>query len=202
MVRIKENFIQGQRVNEINVFYGDASPYYDSVRTPNSVAVDITRKRMFPEWIRSDLFPSWPSNKLGLFNYTDSGIPYAINNFWVPDYITTTDPTYYDFFTLVSASDKIGPDPSSTAPTTPVVNPVRLIINPAYADPSSDPNINPGNTDLVKLLSDKATLRTYKFVLNDFDNHNNEVGLHAMGNLNNSDRVVAFDDLSLQILGR
>ena len=199
MVRIKENFIQGQRVNEINVFYGDASPYYDGVRTPNSVAVDITRKRMFPEWIRSDLFPSWPSNKLGLFNYTDGGIPYAINNFWVPDYITTTDPTYYDFFTLVSASDKIGPEPPST---TPGVNPVRWIINPAYADPEPDPGINPSNTDLVKLLPDKATLRTYKFVLNDFDNHNKEVGLHAMGNLNNSDRVVAFDDFALQILGR
>ena len=84
MVRIKEKYIQGQRVNEINVFYGDASPYYDGVRTPNSVAADITRKRMFPEWIRSDLFPSWPSNILGLFNYTDGGIPYAINNFWVP----------------------------------------------------------------------------------------------------------------------
>ena len=86
MVRVKDTFIQGQRVNEINVFYGDASPYYDGVRTPNSVATDITRKRMFPEWIRPDLFPSWPSNKLGLFDYTDSGIPYSINNFWVPDY--------------------------------------------------------------------------------------------------------------------
>ena len=57
MVRVKEKFVQGQRVNEINAFYGDASPYYDGVRTPNSVCTDITRKRMFPEWIRADLFP-------------------------------------------------------------------------------------------------------------------------------------------------
>ena len=81
-----------------------------------------------------------------------------------------------------------------------MVNPVRLIINPTYTD--TDRSASPSNTDLVTLLPDKATLRTYKFVLNDFDNHNNEVGLHAMGNLNNSDRVVAFDDLALQILGR
>jgi type II secretory pathway pseudopilin PulG len=202
MARVRENFIQGQRVNEINVFYGDASPYYDGERTPNSVATDITRKRMFPQWIRSDLFPRWPSNKLGLFSYTDSGISYTINNFWVFDYLTTIDPTYYDFFTLVSASDKIGPDPSSPTPTTPVVNPVRWIINPAFADPEPDPGLNPGNTDLVKLLPDKATLRTYKFVLNTFDDHNNEVGIHGMGNLNSSDRVVAFDDFAIQILGR
>jgi hypothetical protein len=199
MVRIRENFIQGQRVNEINVFYGDASPYYNGDRTPNSVAVDITRKRMFPEWIRTDLFPSWPSNKLGPFSYTDGGIPYAINNFWVPDNVTTTDPTYYDFFTLVSASNKIGPEPPST---TPEVNPVQLVLNPAYTDPSSDPNINPGNSDLVKLLPDKATLRTYKFVLDNFNNWNMEIGLQAMGNLNSSDRVVAFDDFAIQILSR
>ncbi len=203
MVRIKEQFIPRQdnglyqRVNEISVFYGDASPYYDSVRTPNSVATDITRKRMFPQWIRPDLFPSWPSNKLGLFSYTDSGIPYAINNFWFPT--NTTNPTDYDFFTLVSASDKIGPEPPDT---TPVSNPVRWIVNTAFKDTRSDTSSVPSNTDLVTLQSDKATLRTYKFVLNDFDSHNREVGLHAMGNLNNSDRVVAFDDLALQILGR
>lgn len=199
MVRIRENFINAQRVNEINVFYGDASPYYDSLRTPNSVATDITRKRMFPQWIRPDLFPSWASNRLGLFNYTDGGIPYAVKNFWIPDNITVFDPTYYDFFTLASASDKIGPEPPST---TPGVNPVRWIINPAYADPEPDPGINPGNSDLVKLLPDKATLRTYKFVLNTFPDWNMEIGLHAMGNLNNSDRVVAFDDFAIQILSR
>ena len=89
MVRIKEQYIPRQdnalyqRINEINVFYGEASPYYDGVRTPNVVATDITRKRMFPEWIRPDLFPSWPSNKLDPFKYTDSGSPYSISNFWV-----------------------------------------------------------------------------------------------------------------------
>lgn len=199
MVRIKDTFLQGQRVNEINVFYGDASPNYDGLRTPNSVATDITRKRMFPEWIRPDLFPSWPSNILGLFNYTESGIPYAIKNFWVPNYNPITDPREHDFFTLVSASNKIGPEPPST---TPVVNPVQWVLNSAFADSRSDISSPPADTNLVTLLADKATLRTYKFALNSFDASNLEVGLHAMGNLNNSNRVVAFDDLALQILGR
>jgi hypothetical protein len=207
MVRIKDVFIQGQRANEINVFYGDASPYYDGVRTPNVVATDITRKRMFPEWIRSDLFPSWPSNKFGEFEYPVGGNTH-INNFWFP-----TNTTDYDFFTLVSASDKIGlvSDPGDPNSATPGLNPVQWIINPTYADPRTDTSTIPTNTDLVTLLRydsvnnkwyDKATLRTYKFVLNDFNDQNLEVGLHGMGNLNNSDRIVAFDDLALQILGR
>ncbi|MBI4763267.1 MAG: hypothetical protein HY787_01505 [Deltaproteobacteria bacterium] len=199
MVRVKDTFLQGQRINEISVFYGDASPYYDGERTPNSVATDITRKRMFPQWIRSDLFPSWPSNDLGLFYYTESGIPYAINNYWVPNYNPVTDPRDYDFFTLVSASNKIGPEPPST---TPVVNPVQWLLNAAYTDTRSDTSSPPVDTDLITLLADKATLRTYKFVLNSFNTHDLEVGLHAMGNLNSSNRVVAFDDFALQILGR
>jgi len=208
-VRVKDTFLNGQRVNEINAFYGDASPYYDSVRTPNSVATDITRKRMFPEWINPALFPTWPSSTLGLFNYTDSGTSYSINNFWAIDSGTITDPTYYDFFTLESASNKIGPDPSSATPTTPIANPVQWNLNPSYADTRTDTSSPPSNTDLVTLLRydsvnnkwyDKATLRTYKFVLNTFDSQNLEVGLNAMGNINNSNQVVAFDDLALQIL--
>ncbi len=38
LVRVKENFVQGQRVNEINIFYGDASPYYNAQRTPDRSA--------------------------------------------------------------------------------------------------------------------------------------------------------------------
>jgi hypothetical protein len=78
---------------------------------------------------------------------------------------------------------------------------VPWIINPAFGDPNPDPYVNPANLNLVKMLSDKATLRTYKFVLNDFDAQTPEVGLHGMGNLNDSNRVVAFDDWAIQILG-
>lgn len=199
MVRIRDTFLQGQRVNEINVFYGDASPYYNGERTPNSVATDITRKRMFPQWVRPDLFPSWPSKNLGLFNYTESGVPFAIYNFWTPNFNPNTNPPDHDFFTLISASNKIGPEPPST---TPLVNPVQWVLNSSYADTRSDTGSPPANTDLVTMLADKATLRTYKFTLNAFPDWNQEVGLHGMGNLNSSDRVVAFDDFALQILGR
>jgi hypothetical protein len=89
-------------------------------------------------------------------------------------------------------------------------NPVQWVVNPAYAfalaDQFNDPNIdsggNVGNVDRVAIFPDKGTLRTYKFILNDFGAQTPEVGLHGMGNLNNSDRVVAFDDWALQFLGR
>ena len=198
MVRIKDTFAAGQRVNEIMVFYADASPYY-WWRNYNSVATDITRKRMSPEWVNPALFPSWAPKKLGWFSYTDLGTPYNICNFWFPDFITSSDPTYFDFFTLVSGSNKIGPELPST---TPVVTPVKLVLNSTYSDTRSDVSTPPSDPNLVTLLPDKATLRTYKFVLSSFPNWNQEVGLHGMGNLNDSDRIVAFDDFAIQILGR
>jgi hypothetical protein len=209
LVRVRDKFVQGDRVNEINIFYGDASPYYGGQRTPGSICTDVVRKRMSPEWVNATLFPSWPANKLGLFDFTDAGlVNHHVTNFWVADPHTTNTPTYYDFFTLNSCSNAIGPEPPGT---TTALNPVRLILNPAYADPSSDPNVNPVNKDLVKLLRynsgdgqwyDEATLRTYKFVLDNFTTKTPELGIHGMGNLNNSDRVVAFDDWAIQILGR
>jgi hypothetical protein len=205
VVRVKDKFVQGDRVNEINILYGDASPD-NSQTTPNSVCTDIARKKMPPQWVNNALFPSWPANKLGLFNFIDGGsVAHHLLNFWVPDPATTTNPNYYDFFTLTSCSTQIGPEPPGTTPN---LNPVRLILNPAYADPSSDPNVNPVNKDLVKLLRqnagqwyDEGTLRTFKFVLNNFSAQGPELGLHGMGNLNNSNRVIAFDDWALQILG-
>jgi hypothetical protein len=197
MARVKDTFVAGQRVNEIMVYYADASPNFGG-RTPNSVATDITRKRMSPEWVDPTLFPTWATKRLGWFNYTDSGTPYTIYNFWYPDFIISSDPTYFDFFTLISGSDKIGP-PSGT---TPVLTPVKLILNPSYTDSRTDVSTPPGDNNLISLLPDKATVRTYKFALSAFPNWNQEVGLHAMGNLNGSDRVVAFDDFAIQILGR
>jgi hypothetical protein len=198
MVRVKDTYVAGQRVNDIMVFYADASPNF-GVRTPNSVATDITRKRMSPQWVDPTLFPTWPTNKFGWFNYTDSGTPYTIYNYWFPDFMISTNPTYFDFFTLVSGSNYIGPEPPST---TPQLTPVKLILNPAYTDSRTDVSTPPGDNNLITLLPDKATVRTYKFALTDFPNWNQEVGLHAMGNLNSSNRVVAFDDFAIQILGR
>jgi hypothetical protein len=210
VVRVKDKFVQGERVNEINILYGDASPD-NSQTTPNSVCTDLARKKMPPEWVNHLLFPTWPSNKWDYFGYTDpSLVHHEIQNFWVADPLNPDNPThnpnYYDFFTLTSCSTYIGPEPPAATPN---LNPVRLILNPAYADPSSDPNVNPVNKDLVKLLRqsagqwyDEGTLRTYKFVLDNFSAQGPELGLHGMGNLNNSDRVIAFDDWAIQMLGQ
>ncbi len=225
LVRVKDKFVGGERVNEINIFYGDASPD-NSQTAPNSACTDLARKKMPPQWVNALLFPSWPSNKLGYFSFTDTINPvhyyHSILNYWVPDIFNpdnpTHDPNYYDFFTLTSRSTQIG---SGALGNTLSLNPVRLILNPAYADGCSDstvnptdpndcnPNVVPANKNLVKLLRyplggkwyDEGTLRTYKFVLDNFSAQGPELGLHGMGNLNHSDRVVAFDDWALQILG-
>jgi hypothetical protein len=198
IVRAKDKFVLGRRINEITAFYGDASPYYDASpeRIPGSVCTNIHRKRMPPEWVDASRFPTWPSNRLDNFAYTEMGVPYNIINFWGPQ--APRSASYYDYFTLPSASPKIGPEPPSSVP---VLNPVRWILNPLYADPDPDPDIIPADLNRVKLLPNKGVLRTYKFILDDFNAQTPEIGLHGMGNLNNSDRVVAFDDMSIQIIG-
>jgi hypothetical protein len=53
----------------------------------------------------------------------------------------------------------------------------------------------------IILSSDATTIRTTTYVLDSFSATREEVGLHAMGDLDNSNNTVAFDDLSIQILG-
>jgi hypothetical protein len=200
--RVREKFINGRRVNDILALYGDASPYYG--RTPNSVCPDLDRKRMSPEWVDSNLFPSWPSNKFGTFTCGSN----TILNFWYPDSCKTGDPNHYDFFTLMNTASQIGL--GNLPGTVCGANPVQWIVNPAYAydlfDPPNDPNIGSGgiliNEHRVSIFPDKATLRTYKFILDDFGAQTPEIGIHGMGNLNDSNRVVAFDDWALQFLGQ
>jgi len=100
------------------------------------------------------------------------------------DPLSTGDPaaTYwdgqsnaYDYFTLLSPTPKLA------------ASPVVLVKNPAATD--------------VILQSDQATLTTQDFTLSSFPSSRPELGLHAMGNLNDSDRVVAFDDMSIQVIG-
>lgn len=202
VVRVREKFINGRRVNDIYAFYGDASPYYAAA--DNSVCPDINRKRMPPEWVNPTLFPRWPSNQFSTFTCGSD----SILNFWSPDACRTSDPSYYDFFSLMSQSAQIGM--GNLPGTVCGANAVQWVINPAYvytlADPPNDPNIDSGGTvgniHRVSIFPDKGTIRTYKFILDDFGAQTPEVGLHGMGNLNNSDRVVAFDDWALQFLGR
>ena len=200
--RVREKFINGRRVNDIQAFYGDASPYYG--RSPNSVCLDLDRKRMSPEWLDPNLFPSWPSNYFDTFTCGAN----TISNFWHLDSCKTGDASRYDFFTLMNTASPIG---LGNLPGTACgANTIQWTINPAYSfdllDPSNDPNIDSGGTlsneHRVSVFPDKTTLRTYKFILNDFGAQTPEIGLHAMGNLNDSDRVVAFDDWALQFLGQ
>jgi hypothetical protein len=202
VVRVREKFINGRRVNDINAFYGDASPYY--ARTPNTVCPDITRQRMYPEWINASYFPTWPSNNFDTF--TCGADP--LLNFWRQDACRAGDATRYDFFTLMSNSAQIG---FGNLPGTVCgANPVQWVLNPAYAyslaDPPNDPNVdsmgNVANPDRIAVFPDKGTLRTYKYILDSFSAQTPEIGIHGMGNLNDSDRVVAFDDWALQYLGR
>ncbi|MBI5586395.1 MAG: hypothetical protein HY892_21495 [Deltaproteobacteria bacterium] len=202
VVRIREQFINGRRVNDLLALYSDASPYFG--RSPNTVCPDLNRKRMTPEWIDDTLFPRWPSNNFDPFTCGSD----AILNFWRPDACRTSDPNYYDYFTLMSTASQTG---FGDLPGTICgANTVQWVINPAYAfslvNPLNDPNIDSGgnllNTDRVSVFPDKGTLRTYKFILDDFTAQSPEIGLHGMGRLNNSDRVVAFDDWALQVLGR
>lgn len=203
VVRVREKFINGRRVNDINAFYGDASPYFG--RTPNTVCPDLDRKRMTPEWLDADLFPTWPSNNFNTFTCGSN----TLLNFWKPDSCKTGDPKFYDFFTLTSTSSQIGL--GDLPGTTCGANPVQwvLLSGPdAYnlADPPNDPNIDSGGVvgslNRVSIFPDKGTLRTYKFILDSFGAQTPEIGIHGMGNLNDSDRVVAFDDWALQYLGR
>jgi hypothetical protein len=202
VVRVREKFINGRRVNDIQAFYGDASPYYG--RSPNTVCPDLDRRRMTPEWVDATLFPRWPSNKFDPFTCGGN----TILNFWYPDSCKTGDPSYYDYYSLMSTASLIGfgDQPGTVCGA----NTVQWVVNPSYsfslADPTSDPAIDSGGNllspDRVSIFPDKGTLRTYKFILNDFTAQTPEIGLHGMGNLNDSDRVVAFDDWALQFLGR
>lgn len=81
----------------------------------------------------------------------------------------------YDYMTLLSKS-----------PTAPE-NDVHFIMNPAATE--------------YTLSEDQCTVSTEKFTLDSFPADRREIGLHAMGNLNDSDRTVAFDDFAIQILG-
>ena len=201
-LRVREKFVNGRRVNDLQVLYGDSSPYYP--HGDNAVCVDITRKRVPPEWIDPAMFPVWASNRFDTFACGSNDIL----NFWYPDPCRTSDPGAYDFYTLMIQSGQIGlGNPPATVCG---ANPVQWVINPLVASdllsPPDDPNIDSGgglvNPDRVSVFPDRGTIRTYKFILDDFGRQAPEIGLHGMGNLNDSNRIVAFDDWAIQYLGR
>ncbi len=188
VVRVEDKYLGSQRVNEIKLFYGDASTYSNwsnDSRTPDSVATNKERARYYPQWLETGnggtlaaINPRWPTNRFGL-NGTSSA-------YW-HDSMTS-----YDYFTL-----------GSSAPTAPF-NTVTMIPNPSPRT---------GFTSPVILLADHCTIRTTDFVLDAFPSGRKEIGLAAMGNLRtiiierpdgttyNYPVTVAFDDFYIQILG-
>jgi hypothetical protein len=54
---------------------------------------------------------------------------------------------------------------------------------------------------VVNLLNDKGTIRTTDFVIDSFPSGRKEIGLFAMGDMNSTNRTIAFDDFYIQILG-
>jgi hypothetical protein len=176
LVRIEEKFIgSNKRVNEIKLIYGDASPKFDATarRTADAVATNAERVRYSPEFVTYGLFhpPRWPANR-----FTKEA---GVATWWDPS-AGGHDAFYYDYFTVVSAQPK----------------------HPYHAVEMTMNN----DADDIILLSDKCTIRTDTFTLDTYspDSSGNvrmEAGLHAMGNLNDGNLTVAFDDLAVQILG-
>ncbi len=199
LVRVEDKFVGSKtRVNEIKVFYGDASANFpgSGQRVADSIATNIERGQYCAEWMTLTCQSGvrfnparWPSNTFGL----DGSTP--VFAYWDPLRSGgARAATYYDYFTM-----------GSTTPKTPYAT-VTWVKNAAAVD--------------VFLLDDAATIRTanYRpsdafpiprpgtFTLDSFDDDSNnvvrqEVGLHAMGYLNDSNFTVAFDDLAVQILG-
>ena len=124
--------------------------------------------------------PTWPASG----TVTDGTSPTVIT--WTENGDSGARPTSYDYFTIVSANPVIA------------TNTVSLTVNSTAVN---DVSINNLPAATVMLLSDRATIRTYDFVLDTFPTTRPEIALHAMGNLTSTQNV-GFTDLAIQILGK
>jgi len=171
-VRIEDTGSDGARVNNVKLFWGDASPNYNSAwdRGFDSIATNLIRERYDPQWLNPGLFPRWPANRF------DPIINTSTIAYWHPDAHTTD---WYDYFSLASST------PQSPAGHTPVT----LVFNPALT----------WAPDGIKLLNDGCTIQINYFTLETYEAGREEIGLHAMGNLGS--HGLAMRDFSIQILG-
>jgi hypothetical protein len=178
IVRVEDKFVTSggvtTRCNEIKVFYGDASEYtfQNDSRTQEAVATNKERARYYPKWLEAG----------------QGGTLAPINPRWPSNLFGLTGNTIaywynnlatYDYFTL-----------TSSAPTAPY-NTVTWVKNNSPATGFST----------VNLLNDNCTIRTTDFTLDTYPTGRKEIGLIGMGDLNTSNRTVAFDDFYIQILG-
>jgi hypothetical protein len=183
IVRVEDKFITTggvtTRYNEIKVFYGEASEYtfQNDSRTREAVSTNKQRARYYPKWLEAGqggtLAPINPLWPSNRFGLNGSTIAYWFN------YPPIADFRDYDYFSLASSS-----------PTAPY-NTVTWVKNTTPATGFS----------AVTLLPDNCTIRTTDFVLDTFPDGRKEIGLVGMGDLNHSNRTVAFDDFYIHILG-
>ena len=95
---------------------------------------------------------------------------------------TARPSTAYDYFTVANTVT----NPQGTYNPQGPYNTVRWVLNPAATE--------------ITLGTDRSTIRTYEFPLSSFPSGRKEIGLHGMVN---GDAVpLAFDDISLTILGK
>jgi hypothetical protein len=162
------------RYNDIKVFYGDASEYtfVNDSRTKEQVATNKQRARYYPKWLETGAGGTEdPINPRWPSN------KFGLNGTGPPNWYN--DMTTYDYFSLTSA-----------APTAPF-NTVTWVIN----------TLPRAGFSAVNLLPDNSTIRTTDFVLDSFPSGRKEIGLFAMGDMNSTNRTIAFDDFYIQMLG-
>jgi hypothetical protein len=225
-VRVTDTILMnGQRVNEIKLYYGDASnntTFTAGTRGKDSIATNVYRDRYSPEWVNASLYPTWPSNQYGkdangvttYWSYTawQSLLNYASGNFVIPlsknghHYRCTTagrsgatEPVWPTSGTVLDGNVTWTEDGNDA----PIQYDYFTLVSSLPPDNKVLLVLNPSATD-VELLSDKCTLRTTDFALDSFDSARREIGLHAMGNISGglNGRIVAFDDLAIVIIGR
>jgi hypothetical protein len=178
MLRVEDKFVTTggvtTRYNDIKVFYADAAEYnfVNDSRTRERVATNKQRARYYPKWLETgDGGTLSPINPKWPSNQL--GLSGATAAYWYNDMTT------YDYFTLASSS-----------PTAPY-NTVTWVKN-------SSPRTG---FSAVNLLADRSTIRTTDFVLDSFPSGRKEIGLFAMGDMNSTNRTIAFDDFYIQMLG-
>jgi Tfp pilus assembly protein PilX len=183
LLRVEDRFVTTggvtTRYNEIKVFYGDASEFtfQNDSRTQDSIATNKARARYYPRWLETGdggtLAPITPQWPPNRFAPSVGTIANWVN------YPPLASATAYDYFTL-----------TSSAPTGPY-NTVTWVKN----------NSPRTGFSAVNLLNDKGTIRTTDFVIDSFPSGRKEIGLFAMGDMNSTNRTIAFDDFYIQILG-
>jgi hypothetical protein len=228
LVRVEDVvLLSGRRVNEIKLYYGDASNYANrtaGTRAMDDICTNIDRGRYSPQWIDNALFPKWPSNIYETYtDYTtltywsyppwqpstnfvagDIVIPWFRNNH---NYLCTTagssgaDEPSWPLAGSVSDGSAVWRENGTDRPTRYDYFTLATT-NPVLPHNTVTLYKNNAATD-IQILADGATIQTPDFALDTFPNSRRELGLHAFGNFNPSvnNWVIAFDDMAVQILG-